>query len=196
MSSESRHAVQVLFLEPIPKDHWMNRLTGFLGGMFHGRGACHVEICIPNGKSFLSCSIYNGEKVTLSSQKTFANPGYAVHTLEVNGEQLSNIRSFLSACHAQGQSFDKNGMYLATLPFPVPRSRKGTFCSKLVTEALQRGGVRCVQGLNADIVSPSKLWKLLRKGEPALCGTVRYKQNQLLEKGVGMETRGLLSGAS
>lgn len=68
-------AVHVLFLEPIKKDHWINRMTGFVGGLLHGRGACHVEICIPDGQGYLSCSIYNGEKVTLSSKKTFANPG-------------------------------------------------------------------------------------------------------------------------
>jgi len=188
---KTSQAVHILFLQPDRQDHWLNRLTGFVGKLIHGRGACHVEICIPDGNQYLNCSIYNGERVVLNTTKTFANPGYVVHTISLGSDQIARIKAYVAACHAQGLKFDSMGMYLAMSPINLPRNSKGTFCSRLVCEALQKGGVQAVQHLDARVVSPSKLWKILR-AVPHACGSVRYKEMQLVQKG-SMEVKPLLS---
>ncbi len=76
--SQQRHNVHVLFLNDDKHDHVLNRLTSLLGSKVHKHGFCHVEIVIPDtesGGGYLSSSIYNGETVTLTRTKTFANPG-------------------------------------------------------------------------------------------------------------------------
>ena len=80
-----RHNIHVMFLSTQKDDHMLNRVTAMIGERIHQQGFCHVEICIPdleapalpNGQpsGYLSSSIYNGEKVTLTKTKTFANPG-------------------------------------------------------------------------------------------------------------------------
>lgn len=85
---QRNYAIQTLYLTPTEKDHWLNRLTSMLGERAHGKGFCHVEICIPDlstnqssgsssrgGGGYISSSIYNGEGVTANRVKTFANPG-------------------------------------------------------------------------------------------------------------------------
>ena len=76
-SSHQRHNVHVLFLEDQKGDHILNRLTAMLGRRIHKQGFCHVEIVVPDVSTgeYMSSSIYNGEKVTLTKCKTFANPG-------------------------------------------------------------------------------------------------------------------------
>lgn len=60
----SRQAIHVLFLEPIRSDHFVNRLTGMVGKLLHGRAACHVEICIPDAGQRLiqqNCTFFHVE---------------------------------------------------------------------------------------------------------------------------------------
>lgn len=58
-----------------------------------------MEIAVPdtdtNDGGFLSSSIYNGETVTLTRSKTFANPGYTVLTFTVDGTELARITDYL-----------------------------------------------------------------------------------------------------
>ncbi len=78
-----RHNVHVMFLTPDTRsDYLLNRLTSMLGKRVHKQGFCHTEIVIPDMEhttlgcpAYLSSSIYNGETVTLTKTKTFANPG-------------------------------------------------------------------------------------------------------------------------
>ena len=125
-----RHNVHVLFLSSQPDDHVLNRLTSMLGRSVHKQGFCHVEICIPDrecqGEGYLSSSIYNGETVTLTKTKTFANPGYTVLTFTVDGAELSKIADYLFESKRLALKFDAVGMYLAALPFQVGWFRKWT----------------------------------------------------------------------
>ena len=82
VNERERHAIHVLFLQPLPNDpheHFLNKLTSFIGASVHNKGFHHTEIVIPDldagDGGFLSSSIYNGECVTLTKTKTFANPG-------------------------------------------------------------------------------------------------------------------------
>ena len=77
---------------------------------------------------------------------------------------------------------------LLTIPFQVNPfvSSKSTFCSKHVTNALKAADIEAVRGLNENIVTPSKLYRVLRDrllNERLVVGTVQHKQNALMEKG-------------
>lgn len=186
------HAIHVLFLEPAPDDHWLNRLTSSFGERLHGKGFCHVEICIPAGRSsggngYISSSIYNGESVTMTQKKTFANPGYTVHTEMVSTRQLQSISDGISEANRRQMAFDPTGMILSVLPFSMGMTNDSkTFCSRYITELLQMGGVGGdgIQSLDARITTPSKLHKILRKSvNVGVIGTVSHKQNELKKNG-------------
>lgn len=156
---QRQHAIHVLFLEPSERDPLMNRLTSALGARVHGRGFCHVEICVPHvpsasssasaaaqallpharqqgqahGPAYVSSSIYNGETVTATGVKTFANPGYTVHTEVVTEDQLREISNGISEAVRMQIGFDHVGMFMAALPFRVAMPTWGhrkTFCSR------------------------------------------------------------------
>jgi hypothetical protein len=142
----------------------------------HKRCFYHTEIVIPDLEcstlschSYLSSLIYNGEAVTLTKTKTFANPGYTVLTLTVNGVELSRIADYLYKCRRLEIKFDALGMYLAALPFqlnPFASRSKGIFCSKHVTRALKAAGIKVISDLNENIVTPSKLYRVLHDKIP------------------------------
>lgn len=178
--------VQVLFLEPGKDDFALNRLTAFLGGQIHGKGLCHTEICLPDGDyGFVSSSIYNGESVSLNKHKTFANPGYIVHTISVGKKQLDDMLDHVHEIHRTGVGFDHMGMFMASLPVQlVPSPRRRTFCSRYVVEVLQAGGLEDVSGLNPSITTPSRLYRVLkaadsRAGRATIAGSVEYKMRGL-----------------
>lgn len=142
------------------------------------------------GGGYVSASIYNGETVTIRKQKTFANPGYVVHTLSLTKEQLRAMADYLYDLQRQQVGFDGMGMYLAILPFQLrfwgsPSNK--TFCSRLVIEALRcTGAVDGIQSINANITTPSKLYSLLKRDAAqnqrmGIIGTVPYKQKAMLD---------------
>lgn len=190
--ARQRHNVHVLFLEDRKDDHVLNRLTAMLGRRVHnGQGFCHVEIVIPDEEhagDYLSSSIYNGETVTLTRTKTFANPGYTVLTFTVDGAELARMADYLHESKRMQLGFDSVGMYLAALPFQLnpfaPASK--TFCSKHVTTALKAAKIEAVEGLNENIVTPSKLYRVLHdklRKDRLVVGSVQYKQRALAESG-------------
>lgn len=191
--SSERYNMHVLFLSAdSPQDHILNRITSALGArVHHNRGFCHTEICVPdleNPHAYLSSSIYNGETVTLTKTKTFANPGYTVLTFTVTRPELVSITNYLHEAKRMQLKFDAVGMYLAALPFQLNffSGSKATFCSKHVTHALRCAGIEAVAELNENIVTPSKLYKVLKEKlnrDRLVAGTVEFKQRELLDKG-------------
>lgn len=192
-SSSGSHSVHVLFLQPVPGDpeeHFLNKMTSFIGQKVHSKGFHHTEIVIPDVEhpaSFLSSSIYNGETVSLTNTKTFANPGYTVTTFTVTGKELAGIRNYLQESKRMQLGFDSLGMYLAALPFQLgPRPSKSTFCSKHVVAALKAGGIEALQHTNENIVTPSKLYRILQEripGSRKVAGSVAFKQNSMMQNG-------------
>lgn len=191
-AAAERHSVHVLFLQPAqhdPQEHFLNRLTSYVGKKIHKKGFHHVEIVVPDldpqHGGFLSSSIYNGETVTLTKTKTFANPAYTIVSFSVTGQELSSILDYLHESKRQQFSFDKYGMFLAALPFQLGwRSNRTTFCSKHVTRALKAARtIDAVQGLNENIVTPSKLYRILHDKIPAdrkVAGSVQYKESSMV----------------
>lgn len=195
LNPHERYNMHVLFLSSDdPKDHVLNRLTSALGARVHrNKGFCHTEICIPdleNPHAYLSSSIYNGETVTLTRTKTFANPGYTVVTFTVTRPELVSITNYLHEAKRMQLRFDAVGMYLAALPFQLNffggGSTRATFCSKHVTHALRCAGIEAVLDLNENIVTPSKLYRVLKEKlnkDRLVAGTVDFKQRELLDRG-------------
>lgn len=195
MPANLEYPIQILFRQASNDDPFLNQLTAYVGESMHGKGFCHTELCIPslspgnniNGVmgdgNYISSSIYNGETVTLDHVKTFANPGYVVHTILVDSAQLNMINDFIHDNHERKVSFDQMGMYLATFPMQLNKNTNTkTFCSKYVTQALQRADVKSVSKLNPNIVTPSKLYKVLSTAteDRIVAGSVDYKQRELM----------------
>jgi hypothetical protein len=114
--------------------------------------------------------------------------GYTVFTFTVDGVELSKIADYLFESKRMQLQFDSVGMYLAALPFQINpfASQKTTFCSKHVTRALKAAGIEAVAGLNENIVTPSKLFRVLHDKLPKerlVVGSVLYKQQALREQG-------------
>lgn len=178
--------VHLLFLEPCDGDHALNKLTAYVGGKLHGKKLCHVEVCMPDGNAgYVSSSIYNGESVSLNRHKTFANPGYTVHTISVSQKQLQAMLDHVHESHRTGVRFDHLGMFMASLPFQIlPSSRRRTFCSRYVVDVLQAAGLEEVCALNPSITTPSRLYKVLKgadvqMGRTTITGTVQHKMRGL-----------------
>ena len=185
MTYNSGAVIHIMFLQPDPeKDPWLNRLTAALGGVIHQcQGFCHVEISVPHGVDHVSSSIYQGECVSCNKTKTFANPGYIVHSISVTHDELTKIKKFMGDSYSNKVKFDSDGMYFALLPFSVSTTPKNkTFCSRYVTEALQTAGINCVEGIDASLVSPSKLYKLLTEDNAGrqVMSTVDFKKNKMM----------------
>jgi hypothetical protein len=173
--------VYVLFLNSRNDDHPLNKITSFLGEKIHGRGFSHVEFGYRNPvtKAFVSTSIYNGDdNISKSNVKTFANPDYVVCTIPVGRAQHNSMTAFIDKCHASRIPFSRLSMCQAILPFQLLSSNKhGTCCSKYVTEILQAGKITCSMKINANITSPSKLFKIIHLNIPQTMGTVPYKSS-------------------
>ena len=121
----------------------------------------------------------------------FVKTGYTVLTFTVDGKELSRMADYLHESSRMQLRFDSLGMYMAALPVPIMSgpfsSPKKTFCSKHVTTALQAAGIEAVEGLNASIVTPSKLYRVLHeklRRDRMVVGSVQYKQRALAESGV------------
>lgn len=191
---QKRHSIHVLFLQPSandPEEHFLNKLTSYIGSKVHGKGFHHVEIVVPDVTSpgsYYSSSIYNGETVTMTKTKTFANPMYTVMTFSVNNAELSSMLDYLHDSKRQQVGFDRIGMMLAALPFQLGwRSRNSTFCSKHVTMSLKAGGIEAVADLNENTVTPSKLFMVLHTRMPSerkVVGSVQYKENEMMNHGL------------
>lgn len=122
------------------------------------------------------------ECVSLTQVKTFANPLYAIHSIAVSEDELAAMKRFIFKSHNTHVGFDAYGMYLAMLPLQVKASNDTvTFCSKFVTQALQAAGICDVEGENPNIMSPSKLYKLLQQDYEgrAVLGSVPIKEQNL-----------------
>ena len=159
------HRVQIylLFYRPTRYDPFQNRLVSLFDGPF-----CHVEMAIPDRfgeepweRTVWGSSIYQDEAVFFK-QKTYRRDGYVSIAIEVTVAQLYRIRAFCREHAARQTPFSLLAMYAAYLPFQVVDT-EATFCSKHVTHALQAGGIRAVEALNASLTTPSKLYHTLKR---------------------------------
>jgi hypothetical protein len=172
-------SVRVLFLRAAPDDHWVNRLVSALDPPF-----CHVEIEFDLGSGggelgALASSIYADETVFLK-QRTFANPNYAIVTLNVTDAAFDRMLAFARRASEREVAFSASAMYLSFLPHCCNTlGSDRTFCSAYVTSVLQVGGVQEVRGLVPCRMRPSSLFQILARAQQQSFSTVPYKMNLL-----------------
>lgn len=176
------NVVYVCFLKDVdPGEHVLNRVTNYVGSLIHGTGCHHVEFCFPDRDDYWSTSIYQGETVSISREKTFRNPGYKVYTLTISDEDLENAKRFIKSC-VSNVAFSQVAMYMSTLPVQLlPRAYLNgtTFCSKYVGEILQSAGVGYMHQVNTNILTPSKFLRIMGDKCPPMLGTVTYKAKNI-----------------
>lgn len=167
------------FLRATSGDHWMNRLTA--SPWMSRYPFCHVELYFETlGQAF---SIMWGEKACLKV-KSLANPNYHVVSLCVSAAEYDRTLQFCRSLSGQDIVFDDWGMVrsMCTVQCVEANSqqRGSSFCSKLITEALQFGGVREVEDLTAATATPSRLYECVRESSRLVCNSVPVKRQAFL----------------
>jgi len=158
------------FLRPAPDDSWMNRLTARASK----HGVCHAELVFDGGMAF---SIYH-DSTPFLKQRTLSSPGYELVSLSVSSAEYKAAHSFCQSVVAEQYGFDERGLWLATVHpggcFDKASCRLGrTFCSKIITEALQFADVPEVAGLSPSATTPSRLYGAVVESGRRMCHTVR-----------------------
>ena len=179
MGSRNRY-VTLGFLTPDAEDPAINRLVAHVST----HPFCHVELELGDGRSF---SIFDGGTVFLR-EKSFANPNYVLLSLAVTDAEHAAVSRFCTDAVARKIGFHNIGMFSAYIRprciAGTPSTQLGsTFCSKIVTEALQHGCIKEVSGMNPSCVTPSALYTALRGSERLSIGSVPARHKQLIQFG-------------
>ncbi len=158
------------FLRPPSDDKCLNRLTACASR----HGICHVELIFDGGMCF---SIYD-DRPPFLRQRTMSNPGYEFVSLAVSQKEYKLALQFCRSAVADAYPFDGLGMYLATVHpggcLDRPSSAVGkTFCSKIITEALQFADVEEVDRLYPSAVTPSSLYAAVKDSSRRVCHNAR-----------------------
>lgn len=181
MSGQQR-ILTLAFLVPTPDDHWLNRLTAKVST----HPVCHVELYF---ESINQCfSILSGEKAGFRC-KNLSNPNYQLVSLLVSSNEYDHTLEFCRSVANQDMCFDERGMWASWFPSVLCCSscdynsqHKGmTFCSKIITEALQFAGVREVQQLVPACTTPSVLFASVRLSSRMACSSVPYKRQIFMQ---------------
>ncbi len=166
------------FLSPTHDDHWVNRLAA--GVSTHPY--CHVELFFESiGQSF---SIMWGEMAGFRA-KNLSNPNYSLISLSVSAKEYDSSLEFCRSVANQNIVFDDRGMWIAWFPSLVCCSaceasshQKGaTFCSKIITEALQFACLQEVEYLSPSATTPGRLFECVRRSSRIACGSVPFKRD-------------------
>lgn len=169
------------FLVPNPDDHWLNRLTAAVSA----HPVCHVELYF---ESIDQCfSIVSGEKAGFRC-KNLSNPNYQLVSLLVSSKEYDRTLEFCRSIANQAMGFDERGMWASWFPSVLCctscdscSQHKGmTFCSKIITEAMQFASVREVEGLVAACTTPSVLFASVKKSSRTACNSVPFKRQALI----------------
>ena len=127
------------FKRPEPGDPWINHLAGWWCN-----GFCHVELILETvgEREHLAFSIEGGGKSRMAI-RTFAGQDYEYITLIVSMAEHKRVCDFCDSAAYTKYPYGNLAMVCAILPSGCVSSRSskfwGTFCSKIVTEALQKG---------------------------------------------------------
>jgi hypothetical protein len=166
------------FLSPSATDHWVNRLAANVSG----HPFCHVELFFESvGQSF---SIMWGEMAGFRN-KNLSNPNYSLISLSVSAKEYDSSLEFCRSVANQNLAFDDRGMWISWFPSLVccsaceaPSHQKGrTFCSKIITEALQFAGLQEVELLSPAATTPARLFECVRRSNRIACNSVPFKRD-------------------
>ena len=179
-----KRTLKLAFLSPNEQDPPFNKLVARISR----HPMCHVELIFEDGMAF---SIFKGSKLFFKP-RSFSNPDYQLVSLSVSNSEYQGAYAFCKQATDQGFEFTDWGMLgsyfqIQTCPFlcSSPSSSTGsTFCSKIVTEALQFAGVGEVQHLHPCTTTPSLLFETVRDSDRVVADSVPFKQQQLFMVGV------------
>jgi hypothetical protein len=170
----------------IPKDDaaWLNRLVAKASK----HRTCHVEIVFEDDMAF---SIYAGAPVYFR-HRSFSNPDYTLLSVSVTNAEYVSLYSFCQSAATHNIGFTDVGMvlsYIQPARCPVfntaPSSEVGfTFCSKIVTEALQFADLPEVEHLIPCTATPSCLYDAFESSPRRVLSSVGYRREQLRQVGV------------
>ena len=179
--NKQQHVLTLAFLVPTPQDHWMNRLTANVSK----HPVCHVELYFESiDQSF---SIISGERAGFRC-RNLSNPNYQLVSLLVSTKEYDRTLEFCRTVANQGMGFDERGMWASWFPSVLCcatcdscSQQKGlTFCSKIITEALQFAGLREVDLLVAPCTTPSVLYDSVKQSSRIACNSVPFKRQALM----------------
>lgn len=177
-NARATHTLSIAFMSPGEDDPWLNRLTARVSR----HPLCHAEIHFEtNNKCF---SIVSGELAGMRA-KSLGNPNYRIVSLCVTASEYNACLSFCQTAGTWELSFDEHGMWRSYYGCgccePSSRQAGRTFCSKIVTEALQYAGLREVEHLNPAITTPSRLYDAIHQSPRVVCASVPYKRGMLAQ---------------
>jgi hypothetical protein len=180
MAKQPQRILTLAFLRPSPDDHWINRLAARAST----HQVCHVELYFESLQQ--SFSIMWGETANFRA-KNLSNPNYTLVSLSVSAKEYDASLEFCRSASSLNLAFDDRGMWGSWLS-PVlgcsacdatSQQRGLTFCSKVITEALQFAGVREVESLRPAAVTPSRLYECVRHSPRVACNSVPFKRQAL-----------------
>jgi hypothetical protein len=176
MAPRTTHTLNVAFMLADESDHWLNRLTARVSK----HPFCHCEIHFDTTNQCFS--IQAGELAALRT-KSLGNPNYRIVSLGVSAAEYQGCLSFCEAATSWGLGLDDHAMFRSYYGCgccePSSRMAGSTFCSKIVTEALQYGGVPEVERLNPATTTPSRLYDAVHRSGRVVCASVPYKRGVL-----------------
>jgi hypothetical protein len=176
--------ITLAFLFPTDSDAFLNRLVARMSK----HKVCHVELVFEDDMAF---SIFAGGNVFFR-QRSFSNPDYHIISILVPPSEYNAVYSFCQSAVQHEIAFTDYGMYVSYLqpkgcPFlntdgSVQTGR--TFCSKIVTEALQFAGNSETEHLIPCTTTPSCLYAAFHGSERKVLSSVPYKREQLRQGAV------------
>jgi hypothetical protein len=151
---------------------------------------CHVEMVFEDDMAF---SIFAGSSVFFK-QRTFSNPDYLLVSLSISPAEYTALYGFCQSAVTHNLGFTDVGMVLSVLQptnCPVfntaPSVQVGyTFCSKIISEALQFAGTPEVEHLIPCTTTPSCLYEAFVDSPRKILSSVGYRREQLRHVGVVM----------
>jgi hypothetical protein len=179
--AKQQRILTLAFLKPSPDDHWVNRMAAQVSR----HPFCHVELYFEGIQQ--SFSVMWGETAGFRS-KNLSNPNYTLVSLSVSAKEYDSSLEFCRSACSQEIAFDNKGMWMSwwgpvatcSMCDTTSQQKGATFCSKIITEALQFGGVREVESMRPCTSTPSRLYECVMHSSRIACNSVPFKRNALM----------------
>jgi hypothetical protein len=151
-------------------------------------GISHVELVFEDSMAF---SIFAGQNLFFK-HRTFSNPDYELISLSVSQVEYNSAYNFCLQAVGYNIGFTDVGMVACYFqPRRCPCVNTGsslyvgyTFCSKIVTEALDFACIPEIEGLIPCTTSPACLYDAVNQSNRKVLCSVPYKRDQLRQVGV------------
>jgi len=168
------------FNVPTPDDPWMNRVTASISRY----PVCHVELFFETVNQCFSIML--GEPAGLRT-RNLSNPNYKILSITVSQNEYDTCLGFCQSASTWGLAFDNYAMvrsvYAPGCCEPSSQAAGKTFCSKIVTEALQYANIPEFDHLNPALTTPSRLYHAVSKSPRLVCSSVPFKRDLLTRVG-------------